>query len=131
MRVFRRKSWVMVATAAAAVLSACGGGSETTYGAIALNATDPAAIIVTNFIDQAKANDAAVTRCGEGCEVIYEFAGSGNCGALATGSGATLVWGVGGGRSAAEAEAAAVEQCSANGGANCAIPGSIPGRCLP
>jgi threonine dehydrogenase-like Zn-dependent dehydrogenase len=126
------KNWLVVASTGL-VLAACGGGGDdpTPHGAIALNATKPAALIVTNFISQETANSAAVTRCGgEGCVVVFEFSGKGSCGALATGGGSALVWGVGGGSTQAEAEAGALAQCNAKGGRSCAIPTAIPGKCM-
>lgn len=125
------KTWVCVAVSGLA-LTACGGGSDTPtpYGAIALDAAKPAALIVSNFISQEKANAAAVSRCGgDGCTVIFEFSGSGSCGALATGGGSALVWGVSGGATQAAAEAGALESCTAKGGVACSIPASIPGKC--
>jgi len=125
------KTWLGVA-AAGLVLSACGGGSDgpTPHGAIALNASTPSAYIATNFISQAQANTGAVTRCGgDGCVVIHEFSGSGSCAALATGGGSSLVWGVSSGSTKAEAEAGALQSCTAKGGVRCSIPDSIPGKC--
>jgi threonine dehydrogenase-like Zn-dependent dehydrogenase len=126
------KAWVLVACSGL-LLAACGGGSDgpKPYGAIALNAAAPSALIVTNFISQDKANAAAVTRCGgDGCVVIYEFSGSGTCAALATGGGGSLVYGVAGGSTQAEAEAGALASCNAKGGVGCSIPTSIPGKCM-
>lgn len=126
------KTWV-VAGAVGVLAAGCGGGSDspTPYGAIALDASAPSALIVTNFISQEKANAAAVTRCGSGgCVVIHEFSGSGTCAALATGGGSALVWGTASGASQAEAEAGAVTACSAKGGVSCSIPTSIPGKCM-
>jgi threonine dehydrogenase-like Zn-dependent dehydrogenase len=125
------KTWMVVA-ASGLMLAACGGGSDgpTPYGAIALDAAKPAASIVSNFISQDKANTAAVTRCGgDGCVVIYEFSGKGSCAALATGGGSSLVWGVAGGSTQAEAEAGALASCNTKGGVSCSIPSSIPGKC--
>lgn len=125
------KNCLLVAVAGL-VLTACGGNSDTPkpFGAIALNASSPSAIIVSNFISQQQANVAAVTRCGgEGCVVIQEFAGKGSCAALATGGGSALVWGTATAATQADAEAGAVQACSAKGGVGCAVPASIPGKC--
>jgi len=123
--------WGAMAVAAAAVLTACGGGGDPTpYGAIAWDASTPAAYIATNFVSQDQANAGAVERCGGGaCAVVLEFAGKGSCGALAVGGGASLVIGVASAGTQADAEAAAVASCSSNGGAGCAIPSAIPGKC--
>lgn len=125
------KTWALAASAGV-ILAACGGGDEKPYpyGAIVLNATKPAALIVTNFVSQAKANEAAISRCGEGCAVVLEFSGNGTCGALATGGGKALVWGVATGASQGAAESDALASCKAKGGLNCSIPTSIPGKCM-
>lgn len=124
------KTWIAVA-AAGLGLVACGGGSDPVpYGAIALNASAPSALIVSNFESQAQANTSALSKCGStDCAIVLEFAGEGSCGALATGGGSSLVWGVSTGSTQAEAEAAAVASCSAKGGSSCSIPASIPGKC--
>lgn len=125
------KTWVLVASSGL-LIAGCGGGSDgpTPYGAIAFDAGVPAAYIATNYISQEKANAGAVTRCGGGgCAVILEFAGSGTCGALATGSGTAIVWGAASGATQADAEAGAVAACTAKGGASCQVPSAIPSKC--
>lgn len=124
------KTWLGAAVVGLGLV-ACGGGDDPTpHGAIALNASGPTAYIASNFISQEKANEGAVTRCGgDGCVVIHEFAGSGTCAALATGGGSSLVWGVSGGATQAQAEAGALQSCNAKGGNSCSIPDSIPGKC--
>jgi hypothetical protein len=122
-----------MAVAAAAFLTACGGGSSdpTPYGAIAWDGGRPSAAIVINFASQAQANTAAVERCGAGaCAVIHEFSGKGSCGALAVGGGASLVTGVATGATKESAEAAAIEVCTANGGRTCAVPTAVQARCM-
>jgi hypothetical protein len=129
---WRSAKGLAVAAVAGLVMVGCGGGSDTPtpYGAIAFDASVPAALIVTNFISQEKANAAAVTRCGsEGCVVVHEFSGHGSCAALATGGGSAIVWGTASGATQAEAESGAVASCTSKGGVSCRIPASIPGKC--
>ncbi|MGM9426716.1 DUF4189 domain-containing protein [Hydrogenophaga sp. MI9] len=120
----------MVMTAGA--LTACGGGSDPTpYGSVAWDASRPSAAITINYVTQEQANSAALERCGGGaCAVVLEFSGKGACGAIAVGSGASLVAGVGKGASQADAESAAVADCGAKGGGSCSIPSSLPGKCM-
>lgn len=122
-----------MAVAAAAFLTACGGGSSdpTPYGAIAWDGGRPSAAIVVNFASQGQANTAAVERCGGGaCAVIHEFSGKGSCGALAVGGGSSLVTGVATGTSKESAEAAAIDACTANGGRSCSVPSGVQARCM-
>ena len=126
------KTWALAASLGL-LLAGCGGGSDgpTPYGAIALDAEAPSALIVSLFISQEKANAAAVARCGSGgCVVIHEFSGHGTCAALATGGGSALVWGTANGATQGDAEAGALAACTAKGGVNCSIPASIPGKCM-
>ncbi|MBL8387740.1 MAG: DUF4189 domain-containing protein [Hydrogenophaga sp.] len=120
------------AVAAASTLVACGGGDGyTPYGAIAWDGGRPSAAVVANYRSQDTANTAAIERCGGGgCIIIFEFSGKGTCGALAVGGGLNLVTGVATGPTAAEAEAAAVSSCTAKGGGNCAVPSSLPAKCM-
>ena len=125
------KTCALIASAVA-VLAACGGSDDPTpYGAIAIDESKPAALIVKNFYTQQQADDAAVSRCGGGaCAVVWQFAGKGTCAALASGGGKGFVWGVASGSSQAEAEANALASCNAKGGVGCVIPSSIPGECM-
>jgi hypothetical protein len=122
-----------IAAVAAGALAACGGGNSepTPFGAIAWEPSRPSAAIVVSFATQAQANAAAIERCGGGaCTVLQEFSGKGSCAALAVGGGEPLVTGVATGGTQAAAEASAVEACNAKGGRVCAIPSSLPGRCM-
>jgi hypothetical protein len=125
------KTWALVVSSVA-VLAACGGSDDPNpYGAIAVDESRPAAVIVTNFISQKQADDSAISRCGSaGCAVVWQFSGKGSCAALASGGGSGFVWGAANGGTQAEAEANAVSACSAKGGVNCQIPASIPGKCM-
>lgn len=114
--------------AAAALVAACG-DDEDTYGAIAFSNNTTRAAIVTGGWTQSEANDEARDRCdARDCTVVLTFR---ECGALSAGTlpGGRLIIGVAEGRSTLEAQTAANNACSANGGANCRdIPG-LPPQC--
>lgn len=132
----RSGHWAKLALLSAAVLTlqACGGGGDdedavVPHGAIALNEKTGAAAIATNLENGPLATQQAIVSCGWGdCQVVLTFSGFGTCGALAAGS--NRQWGAASGASKAQAEQAAVANCTSKGGRNCAIPAGLPGQCM-
>ncbi len=94
-------------------------GIQGEHGAIALNAIDMVGSITARYLSQDQADSQALALCGKGCEIVLRFQVTGKCGALA--SSPDKKWGVGSGDSASSASAAAMKQCSSNGGQDCAV----------
>lgn len=117
----------MVAAASAALLTACGGGSdEPTFGSIAVSASAGQAAMAWNADSQAEADRLARAECGSAdCQVVLQF---GQCGAFSA-DGNLGIWGAASGGSAAAAQSAAQAQCQAKGGQNCAVVAALPARC--
>jgi hypothetical protein len=89
------------------------------HGAIAYDAQAFSAALTARYLTQDEADDAALQRCGAGCVIVLRFEGAGQCGAIAGGS--NRIAGVGSGMPQADAESAALEQCSSQGGVECAV----------
>ncbi|MFP5467709.1 MAG: DUF4189 domain-containing protein [Gammaproteobacteria bacterium] len=114
--------------AAATLVAACGDDDDT-YGAIAFSHNTTRAAIVAGGWTQSEANEEARDRCdARDCTVVLQFR---DCGALSAGTlpDGRLVIGVAEGRSTLEAQTAANNACTTNGGSSCRdIPG-LPPRC--
>jgi hypothetical protein len=87
------------------------------HGAIALNTTNLSGALTARALNQGEADAKALELCGQGCTIVLRFQGTGVCGVLATSGNGHF--GVGSGNSLASATAAAMEQCSTNGGVGC------------
>ena len=119
------KNWKLgIVLAAAAVLSACGGGSSdpTPRGAIAIRSDTAYGAIGVNYTSQPEANSRAIDNCGGSsvCVVALEFSDHGTCGSLAVGTNG--VWGVASSGSKEGADKGAVQNCINRGGQTCLIP---------
>ena len=120
------KNWKLgIVLAAAAVLTACGGGGDPTpRGAIAVDSSNGVAAIVVGYTSQAEANGDAVGECAySGCVVALEFSGRGTCGSIAFGTNGQF--GVASGPSKEDADTRAVQSCRDRGGVSCSIPTSL------
>lgn len=124
------KVLVGVAFAAIAGLAGCGYpvdpdkwmpdfGIHGNHGAIAVNTTDFVGALTARYLSQEEADDRALQLCGRGCEVELRFDGTGTCGVLA--SSTNKHFGVGSGPALSVATEAAIEQCRAEGGEDCAV----------
>ena len=111
-----------------AALVSCGGGAESGgtstiffptfyYGSIAINQTNRAAGITTNYQSRSSANSNALKTCGAGCITVLEFENN-ECGALAS-SGLSFGWAKNSNKG--RAENAAISQCIANNGKACKV----------
>ena len=124
------KRWIsfFAATAAALLLAACGGGSDE-YGAIAVSQSTARVGISTESLTQSLANERARDRCdAKDCTVVLQFR---QCGAVASGKNVRgdLIIATAEGGSAYDAQTAANNICTAEGGRDCdAIP-NIPAKC--
>jgi len=90
------------------------------YGAIAYGRSSGAWGASDHWADRAKAESAALARCGEhgsDCEVIVWF--KNQCAAVAAAGPATAYWGLGDGLGAARGNA--LSNCSKQGGTNCRV----------
>lgn len=122
--------WISGAAVAAAalVLAACG-GSDDEYGAIAVSESTARVGIATESVTQSRANERAREKCdAKDCTVVLQFR---QCGAVASGKnvrGALIIAAAEGG-SAYDAQTAANNICTAEGGRDCdAIP-NLPAKC--
>jgi ABC-type amino acid transport substrate-binding protein len=121
--------WALVAALAAFGLTACGGGGSDGYGSIAVSESTSYVAIVTGGVTQSFANDAARDKCDEDdCKVVLQFE---QCGAAAASNNATgqLVIAVAAGGSAFDAQTAANQSCTANGGLACGPIPNLPAQC--
>ena len=121
------KNWKLgIVFAAAAVLSACGGGGSgsdpTPRGAIAIQPANGFGAIGVNYTSQPEANSRALDDCGgaDRCIVALEFAGHGTCGSIAVDYKGN--WGVASSGSKEVADKHAVQNCVDRGGQGCVIP---------
>ena len=121
--------WVATALSALA-LTACGGGSTGNgYGSIAVSNSTTAVAIVTEGLTQSFANESARDKCDEkDCEVVLQFE---QCGAISSSLNAAgvRVYGVAPGGSAFEAQTAANQACTNQGGLACAAIPNLPAQC--
>lgn len=127
MPISRIASMTLAAAAAALLLTACGSGDEDGYGSIAFSPKTTRAAIVTGGWTQSNANDEARDECdASDCEVVLQFR---QCGALSAGTSPAggLIIGVARGQSTLEAQTAANNACTTNGGSGCTdVPGLAP-----
>lgn len=127
----QKNAWISFAAAAATALlvSACGGGSDDKFGAIALSESTATASITYGAESQSVANEAARDKCGVAdCVVVQQFS---RCGAFAAAldkDGAQIV-AAEEGATAAEAQTGANNICTAGGGLGCGPLPSLPAQC--
>jgi len=126
MKLRRSALHAFVVATSAALLTACGGSDDPTFGSIALSATVGQAAIAWNAESQAEADRLARAECGSAdCQVVLQF---GQCGAFSA-DGNSGIWGVAAADSAAAAQAAAQSQCQIKGGQNCVVVPTLQARC--
>jgi hypothetical protein len=129
MKVSGWRLWVATALSALA-LTACGGGSTGNgYGSIAVSNSTTAVAIVTEGLTQSIANESARDKCDEkDCEVVLQFE---LCGAASasTNAGGAVIIAVAEGGSAFEAQTAANQACTNQGGLACAAIPNLPAQC--
>jgi Domain of unknown function (DUF4189) len=115
---------------AAGVLAACGGGGDSNgYGAVAVSASTNKVAITSEQLTQSIANDVARDDCDAGdCQVVLQFE---ECGAAAQGiaSGGRLVIAGGAGNTAFDAQTAANNACTAQGGTGCGAIPNLEAQC--
>jgi len=103
------------------IITSCGGDTtplnETSYGALAINYKTGAAYLNARHATQSAAYQQALYLCGDGCTVVKEYSGSGQCLAVSRGTNLTLGWAQGLGQKQIEIESTA--QCLINGGLSC------------
>ena len=98
-------------------IASCGGGNTDIYGALAVNTKTGAAYLTARHANQSVANQHALYRCGDGCFVVEEYFGSGQCMAVSRGTNLILGWAEGSVQKKTETES--TTQCSNNGGVSC------------
>lgn len=126
-----KKLWTWGAALIAAVtLAACGGGGDSNgYGAVAVSTSTSKVGISSEHLTQSIANDAARDACdSKDCTVILQFE---ECGAAAQGFTASggLLLTAGAGNTEFEAQTAANNACTAQGGQNCGVIPNLPAQC--
>ncbi len=127
----RKNAWISFAAVAATALlvSACGGGSDDTFGAIAYSESTTNASIVAGAENQSVANEAARDKCGAAdCVVVQQFS---RCGAIAAAldKDRALIVSAEEGATAAEAQTGANNICTAGGGLGCGPLPELPAQC--
>ena len=129
MKLSRINLWLSIALTALA-LSACGGGSSGDgYGSIAVSSSTTAVAIVTGGLTQSLANDAARDKCDEDdCEVVLQFEQCGAVSASTNASGALVIASAEGG-SAFDAQTAANQSCTDEGGVACTAIPNLAAQC--
>lgn len=113
---------------AAALLAACGGGSDGLggRGSIAISESTGKAAFIWDAINQNVANDAARSKCGGGdCKVILQFS---QCGALSADAN-SRTYAVAEAESAVAAQQAADRSCTSKGGQACGAVIGLPAKC--
>ena len=96
---------------------------QASYGAIAFGATSGAWGASYDWANQAKAESVAMQNCaqhGNDCKAIVWF--KQQCGAVASGEGTAVFWGLGGSDELARADAQ--NKCMNNGGKSCEVRAS-------
>lgn len=122
--------WIRGAAALFVVglVAACGGGDDG-YGSIAISESTARVAIVTGGLTQSIANDDARDECdADDCKVVLHFE---TCGAVSSAltTGDVRVFGVAAGGSAFDAQTAANNLCTANGGVGCTAIPNLPAEC--
>lgn len=123
--------WMTVAALAVSlVLSACGGGGESNgFGAVAVSKTTSRVAISSEELTQSFANDEARDECdADDCTVVLQFE---ECGAAASGpnSSGVLVIAAAAGGTAFDAQTAANNACTAQGGLACTAIPNLAAEC--
>jgi len=126
MKLRRSALLAFVVATSTAVLTACGGGKDDTFGSIALSTTTGQLAFAWNGETPSEADRRARDECGASdCQVVLQF---NQCGAFSVDVNSG-VWGVAAAGSPAEAQAAADAQCLAKGGQTCTAVSNLPARC--
>jgi Domain of unknown function (DUF4189) len=114
---------------AAGVLAACGGGGDSNgFGSVAVSASTNKVAITSEQLTQSIANDVARDECDAGdCQVVLQFE---ECGAAAQGvkSGGFVI-AAGAGNTAFDAQTAANNACTAQGGTGCGAIPNLEAQC--
>lgn len=125
------KRWMSFSAVAAValVLAACSGSGDDEYGAIAVSQSTARVGMSSESLTQSLANERARDKCDvKDCTVVLQFR---QCGAVASGKNVRgdLIIATAEGGSAYDAQTAANNSCSAEGGRDCdAIP-NLPAKC--
>ena len=118
------------AALSALALTACGGGSTGNgYGSIAVSNSTTAVAIVTEGLTQSIANESARDKCDEkDCEVVLAVRAM-RCGFSSSTNAGGADHRVAEGGSAFEAQTAANQACTNQGGLACAAIPNLPAQC--